>query len=316
MKQYPLGTQHLISQISTAAWQQELDKASRKYHLIACWIALIFDPIFALTDYINIPESWRHLLIIRLCVSVIIFITLSVKNRLQLSTETVVSVPFLLISLQNAYTYSLIQQEDLVGHNLNYMALLIGASMFVLWRYTYSVLIIFISSIATAYFLYFNPSIEIQDFFLQGGLLLITVTCFMIVLIQTRYSLSVKEIKARLALQLSNEEIQTQAEEIVMINENLEIQVQKRTQELEKKNKALEEYAFINAHKLRGPVASILGLLHLLKREKLNDDSRDIMMRMTDEATKLDTIVETITRAIAQGESKSQEKLNQGKSID
>ena len=58
----------------------------------------------------------------------------------------------------------------------------------------------------------------------------------MIVLIKTRYNLTVKEIKARLALQQSNNEIQAQAEEIKMINENLEHLVQQRTLELEKKN--------------------------------------------------------------------------------
>jgi hypothetical protein len=29
------------------------------------------------------------------------------------------------------------------------------------------------------------------------------------------------------------------------------------------KNKKLEEYTFVNAHKLRAPVATILGLIHL-----------------------------------------------------
>jgi light-regulated signal transduction histidine kinase (bacteriophytochrome) len=42
--------------------------------------------------------------------------------------------------------------------------------------------------------------------------------------------------------------------------------VQERTRELEKKNKALEEYAFINAHKLRSQVASILGLINLISK--------------------------------------------------
>ena len=43
------------------------------------------------------------------------------------------------------------------------------------------------------------------------------------------------------------------------INDNLELTIKDRTRELENKNKALEEYAFITAHKLRAPLASILG---------------------------------------------------------
>jgi signal transduction histidine kinase len=182
------------------------------------------------------------------------------------------------------------------------MALLVGAAMFVLWRWTYSVSIVILSTVATTFFLILNNNILIQEFFLKGGLLLISVAVFMIVLIQTRYNLTVKEIKARLALQLSNEEIQSQAEEIQVINENLETQVHKRTQELEKKNRALEAAAFINAHKLRSPVASILGLINLLRKAELNREAENIMEHMADSASKLDDIVGSITRAIEQGD--------------
>jgi signal transduction histidine kinase len=302
MKSYTFSAQHLISQISTASWKSELDKASAKYHFIACWAAIIGDPIFALTDYINIPEHWKLLLVVRLCVSATILLTLALKKKLSLSTHALVSVPFILISLQNAFTYGLIGEEDLLGHNLNYMALLIGAAMFVLWHWTYSVSIVVLSSVATLIFISYNNAILVQDFFLKGGLLLIAVAVFMVVLIQTRYTLTVREIKARLALQLSNEEIQSQAEEIQVINENLETQVQKRTQELEQKNIALEEAAFINAHKLRSPVASILGLINLLHKAELNGEAQNIMEHMLDSARKLDRIVGSITKAIEQGD--------------
>jgi len=112
----------------------------------------------------------------------------------------------------------------------------------------------------------------------------------------------VREIKTRLALKASNEEIQAQAEEIKGINDNLELLVKERTEELEKKNKALEEYAFINAHKLRGPVASILGLIHLMNKIDMDDDARKVLRHLQDSTEKLDAIVNSITRAIEKGE--------------
>ena len=72
-----------------------------------------------------------------------------------------------------------------------------------------------------------------------------------------------------------NEEIISKGEEIRVINENLEKIVLERTKELEKKNKALEEYAFINAHKLRRPVASILGLVNLLNKTSLDGKRKE-----------------------------------------
>jgi len=297
-----MTVRELIAQISASAWRSELEKTSFKYHIIACWASVIFDPIFAITDYINIPQSWEHLLVIRLGVSVAILLILLLREPYHLPSYLVVSVPFLLISLQNAYTFGLISNENLLGHNLNYMALLIGASMFVLWEWYYSVIIVVLSSIATALFVYYNPAIDINEFFVQGGLLLGVVAIFMIVLIRARYNLTVKEIKARLALQASNEEIQAQAEEIQIINDNLELIVQERTRELEKKNEALEEYAFINAHKLRSPVASILGLMNLMNKTNLDDEASIIAQHMVKSTEKLDEVITTMTLALEKGD--------------
>jgi ligand-binding sensor domain-containing protein len=103
-------------------------------------------------------------------------------------------------------------------------------------------------------------------------------------------------------IQAQNEEIQSQSEEINGINENLEKLVQNRTQELERKNKALEEYAFINAHNLRAPVASILGLINLIKRIELDEDGKLIVQHLEESANKLDEVVSSITQAIERGD--------------
>jgi signal transduction histidine kinase len=103
-------------------------------------------------------------------------------------------------------------------------------------------------------------------------------------------------------IQAQNEEIQAQADQIQGINENLEDLVRQRTSELEKKNKALEESAFIIAHELRAPVASILGLINLMTKAELNEEGKVIAKHMDDSAEKLNTIVRTITKAIERGD--------------
>ena len=115
-----------------------------------------------------------------------------------------------------------------------------------------------------------------------------------------------KEIQMKTEeIQAQNEEILAQAEEIQGINENLEMLVKQRTAELEKKNQALEEYAFINAHKLRSPVASILGLLNLLsKADTKEEDSRVIRQHLHRSAEKLDEVVRSITEAIEKADNK------------
>ena len=114
-----------------------------------------------------------------------------------------------------------------------------------------------------------------------------------------------KEIQIKTEeIQAQNEEILAQAEEIQGINENLEMLVKQRTAELEKKNRALEEYAFINAHKLRGPVASILGLLNLLNKSNPQDETKVLCEHLQQSANKLDTVVRSITKAIEKADNK------------
>jgi ligand-binding sensor domain-containing protein len=123
--------------------------------------------------------------------------------------------------------------------------------------------------------------------------------------LEARVAERTKEIQTKTEeIQAQNEEIMAQAEEIQGINENLEMLVKQRTAELEKKNQALEEYAFINAHKLRGPVASILGLLNILSKCNPEDDTKVIREHLYHSAAKLDGVVRSITKAIEKADNK------------
>jgi serine phosphatase RsbU (regulator of sigma subunit) len=227
------ATHNLISQVSADSWKQELEVAASRYNVIGAWVAIFFDPLFAFTDYINLPDNWLQLLIIRLGVALVTLVTLGFRKKYGLSSYTIILVPFLLISLQNAYTYALIDNDDILGHSLNYMALLIGGAMFILWRWTYSVFVIILSASVTAIFISTNSALDKEQFFLNGGFLLIAVGIFMIILIKARYDLTVKEIKARLALKASNEELGRQKEIVEISNKKItdSIQYAKRIQD-------------------------------------------------------------------------------------
>jgi signal transduction histidine kinase len=64
----------------------------------------------------------------------------------------------------------------------------------------------------------------------------------------------------------------------------------------------LEEYAFINAHELRAPVASILGLLDLLLRAETEEEIRNLTKLLLESAERLNDVVRSITQAIERGE--------------
>lgn len=201
---------------------EELEKASEKYHILGAWIAIIFDPIFAITDYINIPDGWTQLLIIRLSISAITLGVLLSRKRLKIqSNKIIVFIPFTLISLQNAYTFSLISEGHIMAHCLNYIALLIGAGMFILWNWKYTAVSVLLPILATKLFVTLNPNIHFEEFLLQGGLLLIVVTVFMFILIKTRFDLTVREIKARLMVEEINEELVVQKDIVEQRNHQI-----------------------------------------------------------------------------------------------
>jgi signal transduction histidine kinase len=120
-----------------------------------------------------------------------------------------------------------------------------------------------------------------------------------------------KKVKERFAEILKkNEEIMAQAEEIKSINDNLEKMVRERTEQLELKNKALEEAAFFNSHKLRAPVASLLGLTSLIKRLKLANEDRNYLLHLETSCQKLDDVIKSITSTIDEADTSQPEDSN------
>jgi signal transduction histidine kinase len=285
------NTDQLILDVSEADWRKEMRKGADYYHKVGVWVAIIFDPIFGITDYINIPESWQHVFVLRCLVALITFGGLLLYRRKIISTYLLVAIPFALISLQNAYTYALIGPEDILGHNLNYLALFLGASLFLLWPLAYSIIAISASFIATFAFVSLNENVPIEEFLVEGGVLLATGAIFTIFMIQARFGLRLKEVKARLALTKSlkvtaeqKEEIEQQHNELIETtnqlqeakgkiekmntllvgyNDQLEDEVKQRTAKLSKANREMDQLVYSLSHDFRTPLVNVQGLIDL-----------------------------------------------------
>ncbi len=89
-------------------------------------------------------------------------------------------------------------------------------------------------------------------------------------------------------------------------NNDLKLKVKERTQELTKTNielarhnNQLEEYQFITAHNLRGPVARILGLLNIIKGNSFQwPRDKDILDKLELASIDLDTIVHDLSHVL------------------
>lgn len=115
-----------------------------------------------------------------------------------------------------------------------------------------------------------------------------------------------KKRNEKLLIEL-NSEIEAQAEElrqsnenIQAINENLEALVNERTTIIKEQSQQLVQFAYMNSHKIRGPIATLMGLIELL--EKNNDPvfQATLLTHLKTSSNKLDTIVREVSSKLEQ----------------
>lgn len=202
-------------------WQTELNAAAYKYHVLIAWVGVFLNPIWAIGDYFNSPDHFNDFFIFRIVVSALTFIGLLFRKKLVDHPWIIVFIPFAGIAIQNAYMYSVMSIDELRKHTFAYIALFIGAGMFVLWKPIYSVIVVLISFIFNIVLFAMYGHLKVSDVLINGGMLTASVALFTILLIHTRTNLTKKEIIARLALAESNNELAVKNEIIEEKNKDI-----------------------------------------------------------------------------------------------
>lgn len=110
-------------------------------------------------------------------------------------------------------------------------------------------------------------------------------------------------------IETMNEELSSLNEELSTLNENLEETVKRRTFELETQNNQLTEYAFINSHVLRAPLARILGLAQLISRESISIEDTSLVNALIQSSNELDSIIRKISDLLYDGNNLSREDI-------
>jgi tetratricopeptide (TPR) repeat protein len=79
------------------------------------------------------------------------------------------------------------------------------------------------------------------------------------------------------------------------LNRTLENRIEERSIQLLLQNQKLAEYTFVNAHKLRAPVASLLGLIHLMSKVKV-EERETIIQHIKTCGDELDMVIKDISK--------------------
>jgi tetratricopeptide (TPR) repeat protein len=83
------------------------------------------------------------------------------------------------------------------------------------------------------------------------------------------------------------------------MKDSLEDQVKERTQKILEQNKKLIDYAYINSHKLRGPLARMMGLATLIMKETDPAEKQKLLQHLYEVSNEMDNIVRTINQIVS-----------------
>lgn len=102
-------------------------------------------------------------------------------------------------------------------------------------------------------------------------------------------------------LKKANETIEHQKQLLTNENKQLELEMLQRNKDLEKSiqdlmqsNNNMTQYSFMVSHNLRGPVASLLGLMSIVPRERLDKELELIYQKAYDSVNLLDSVIRDI----------------------
>ncbi len=183
--------------------EKEFYRSTEKFHIIAAWVGIVLNLVWFVGDYFVLPAYWVPFLIFRAVTSSITILLLFTKKLTGFSIYTIVFVLVLGLTIQNAYMWSVMDLAHLQKHTFAYMALFIGVGMLILWNWWFSVALLVATVVSNIIFYKINSPLTVDEFLINGGLLILTVAIFCIFLIRTRYNLTRSEIRNRLALEQS-----------------------------------------------------------------------------------------------------------------
>jgi len=106
-------------------------------------------------------------------------------------------------------------------------------------------------------------------------------------------------------LKRSHATIAEQRDQILFLNQNLEHLVRERTAELADKTQTLSDFVFTNSHRVRGPIARILGLLDVHENGGFNspEELPVLMAYLSRAAKEADGVIHEIGEALEENTS-------------
>jgi signal transduction histidine kinase len=278
----------------------KLDEAismeSKKIQEFMLLCALVIFPLFAFFDFYTIKNQYfANITIIRIFISILIGIGLYIQKKKQISHYYLSYFSLLSISIFCAYVTFVGGKEHLYQHNLASCTVFLASSLFFMWHWKHSVIVVLVTIIFYLVGIQLSSDITIQEMMMSGGSVLVTIMALFPVVVAYKYQSFKHEyllkktlaetgqqlLREKTSTEIKNKELQEARsvidqsnKELLRINSTLESTVKERTQNLQEKNEELKQileeldlFLYSSYHDLKGPIARLLGLANLAKKE-------------------------------------------------
>lgn len=182
---------------------KEIGSQRYRLHCLGCMVAILINLVWAAFNFINFKADQWEYTAVHILVSVVTLAALIVRKKMRFSPDTLGLIPMLATITAASYTYNTVDLESFRSVTYIHAAVFIGAGMFLLWHWKYSVISVAYALIINFIFYIAWSPISVHDYFTNGAELVTSVALFMIISIQTRYILVQKEIEIRSRLRKS-----------------------------------------------------------------------------------------------------------------
>ncbi len=153
-----------------------------------------------------------------------------------------------------------------------------------------------------------NKQIE-SDALTKIGLLVIILFALAIIFLVFRNN----DIKKRdnEIIKMQKAEVESQRDEITSLNNNLELLVTSKTTQLESSLEKLRKHQWELAHEIKAPIATLLGLMHLVQDNKLESEENQIIFKMLQQnASNISAVISQISQRLDVSEENPEESID------
>ncbi len=269
-----------------------LSKESLRLHRRMTWIAIILVPIFPDALFFEGTE-WRPIFSIR--IGLILFFIMSLYSNFsgKLSGNALAYLCLAPLVIFLSYATSLAPPGNVLIYNINFSAVFIISSFFLLWHWRHSLTIGVISLVSYLFFAFIADRLNVALFIKDGAFLLFSIAFAGIWLSRFRYQYFLKENALRRRLGENNKKLSHQNNRLKVLNKQL-----RRSEEKQKQSSLIKDKLFsIISHDLRSPIGTVSSFIQIMNDDSMQLDhlkEREILSRLETSLKNVELLIDNL----------------------